>query len=175
MAEEGDGSKHAEREEVAVDAEDDAVDADVERLLRDDVVPRVDELRPHHRRVRPPRFPIPRRRRHRADPIPRSSSHGLSSDYSSLNLFPTVFFFGIFPTGFPHWLASGHSQSMCWALPNLEIVLTGRLIRIAATEWIGPLRSFYSPFSFAVDDPLLGFPRRHQCVFFPPFSLFLEK
>lgn len=69
---------------------------------------------------------------------------------------------------------------MCWALPNLEIVLAGRLIRIAATEWISPLRGFYSPF-FAVDDPLFGFPRRHQCVVFFyvsycfPFSLFLEK
>jgi hypothetical protein len=62
--------------------------------------------------VRPSRLPVPRRRRRRRhrrrSRFPRSSSHGLSRDYS-LNLFP-------------HWFASGHCQSMCLTgcigLPN---------------------------------------------------------
>jgi hypothetical protein len=55
VLEEGEGREDGEGEDVAEDAEDNAVDVDVERQLRDDVVPGVDELRTHHRHVR---FPL---------------------------------------------------------------------------------------------------------------------
>lgn len=64
MLEDGEGREDGEGEEVAEDAEDDAVDADVERQLRDHVVPSVDELRGHHRRVRPPPLAVPLPGRH---------------------------------------------------------------------------------------------------------------
>lgn len=64
MLEDGEGREDGEGEEVAEDTEDDAVDADVERQLRDHVVPGVDALRAHHRRVRPPPLAVPLPGRH---------------------------------------------------------------------------------------------------------------
>lgn len=54
VVEEGDRSEDGEREEVAIDAEGELVDADIERDLGDDVVSGVYELDQHHRRVSPP-------------------------------------------------------------------------------------------------------------------------
>lgn len=47
VLEEGERREDGEREEVPEDAEDDAVDPDVERLLSDDVVPGINELHAH--------------------------------------------------------------------------------------------------------------------------------
>lgn len=64
MLEEGERCEDGEGEEVPEDAEDDAVDPNIERLLSDDVVPGVDELHANHRQVRPPPFTVPFPRRH---------------------------------------------------------------------------------------------------------------
>ena len=54
LAEEGDGGEDGEREEVAVDAEDDLVHAHVEDGLGEDLVTAVGELDEDHPGVRPP-------------------------------------------------------------------------------------------------------------------------
>jgi hypothetical protein len=76
VLEEGEGGEDGEGEEVPEDAEDDAVDADVERLLRDDMVPGVDELHAYHRGVSPPRLAVPLPRRHRRRSRSQPSASG---------------------------------------------------------------------------------------------------
>jgi len=71
VLEEGERREDGERDEVPEDAEDDAVDPDVERLLGDDVVPGIDELHAHHHGVRSPPLAVPLPRRH-PPPIPIS-------------------------------------------------------------------------------------------------------
>ena len=66
LAEEGDGGEDGEREEVAVDAEDDLVHAHVEDGLGEDLVTAVGELDEDHPGVRPPGALVVRRR------VPRS-------------------------------------------------------------------------------------------------------
>ena len=56
LAQEGDGGEERERDEVAVDAEDDLVHADVEDGLGEDVVAAVGDLDEGHPDVRPPRL-----------------------------------------------------------------------------------------------------------------------
>lgn len=56
LAKEGDGREERERDEVAVDAEDDLVHADVEDGLGEDVVAAVGDLDEGHPDVRPPRL-----------------------------------------------------------------------------------------------------------------------
>lgn len=70
VLEEGEGREDGEGEEVAEDAEDDAVDADVERQLRHHVVTGVDELRAYHCRVRPPPLAVSGRRHRRDADLP---------------------------------------------------------------------------------------------------------
>ena len=61
LAEEGDGGEDGEREEVAVDAEDDLVHAHVEDGLGEDLVTAVGELDEDHPGVRPPGALVVRR------------------------------------------------------------------------------------------------------------------
>jgi hypothetical protein len=88
VLEEGERREDREREEVPEDAEDDAIDPDVERLLGDDVVPGIDELHAHHGRVRPPPLAVPLPRRH-PPPIPISLRLGWAVGRSPL---PFTFF-----------------------------------------------------------------------------------
>lgn len=84
LAEEGGGGEEGEGDEVAVDAEDDLVHADVEDGLGEDVVAAVGELGERHGGVRAPRLvrpqqpPAPAHAPHRRRP-PLQHRHPLAA------------------------------------------------------------------------------------------------
>lgn len=68
----GEGGEDGEGEEVAVDAEDNLADADVEGDLGDDMVAGIEDLDQHHGRVRPAGLPTTSHH-HRLSQMPKAT------------------------------------------------------------------------------------------------------